>query len=183
MGGPNQHTNPVTDQDRDAVRTLHAQGLGRNEIARRIGRGTRTVSVIAAELGLTFDRAEMTEVATKVRQADLAERRTILAEALVDDAMRLTEQMWQPAKVFNIGGKDNTYTEKAVDEPPADAKRALMLAAGQAIQRSVQLVPPVTATGEDDARSVLGRMMAGLATVWNDQQQAAGADEGAGDAP
>lgn len=141
MGGPNQHTNPVTDQDRDAVRTLHAQGLGRNEIARRIGRGTRTVSVIAAELGLTFDRAAMTETATNNRKAQLAARRMDLAEDLQTDAERLTEQMWQPSVVFNFGGKDNTFEKRPVDEPPADAKKALMSAAGIAIDRSLKLAP------------------------------------------
>lgn len=179
---PANYLSPVTDEERAEVRRLHAEGLGRNEIARTIGRGTRTVSVIAAALGLTFDRAAMTETATKVRQADLAERRTILAEALVDDAMRLTEQMWQPAKVFNFGGKENTYEVRDVPEPPADAKRALMLAAGQAIQRSIQLVPPVHSEGEEDARSVLGRVMTGLVDLYN-ERQTAGADEGAGDAP
>lgn len=131
----------VDDNDRQAVAELHAQGLGRNEIARRINRGTRTVSVIAAALGLRFDNAEMTEVATRVRNADLAEKRAILADALTDDALRLTAQMWEPAKVFNFGGKDNTYLEHDVDEPPADAKRALMGAAGMAVDRSLKLVP------------------------------------------
>lgn len=179
---PNQNSNPVTEEDRQAIRDLHAQGHGRNEIARRLQRGGRTISVEAWAMGLTFDNAAMTETATKVRQADLAERRTILAEALIDDALRLTEQMWQPAKIYNFGGKDNTYKERPVDEPPADAKRSLMLAAGQAIQRSIQLVPPVHSEGEDDARSVLGRMMTGLVDLYN-ERQAAGTDEGAGDAP
>jgi hypothetical protein len=177
MGGT-----PVTDEDRQAVADMHAAGLGRNEIARQLKRSGRTISLIAIDLGLTFDNAEMTQVATKVRQADLAEKRTILAEALIDDALRLTEQMWQPAKIYNFGGKDNEYNERPVDEPPADAKRALMLAAGQAVQRSVQLVPPVHTEGEDDARSVLSRMMTGLVDLYN-ERQAAGADEGAGDAP
>jgi hypothetical protein len=173
---------PVTDEEREQIRALHAQGLGRNEIARAIGRGTRTVSVQAAKLGLVFDNAEMTDAATRVRKAQLAARRMDLAEALQEDAERLTEQMWEPAVVYSFGGKDNTYEKRDVDEPPADAKKALMGAAGMAIDRSLKLVPPVHTDGEDDARSVLGRMMAGLAEVWN-EQQAAGADEGAGDAP
>jgi len=171
---------PLDDDEIQAIRDLHAQGLGRNEIARAIGRGTRTVSVHAADMGLAFDRAEMTETATRVRAADLAEKRAILAEALTDDALRLSEQMWQPAKVFNIGGKDNTYTDKDVPEPPADAKRALMGAAGMAIDRSLKLVPPVHGDGADEARSMVGKIMTGLAAIYEEQQAA---DEGAGDAP
>jgi transposase len=134
---------PVGEADEEAVRRLHAQGLGRNEIARRIGRGQRTVSVIAARLDLTFD-VTMTEEATRHRVAQLAEKRAILADALTDDALRLTAQMWEPAVVFNIGGKDNEYTEQAVPEPPAADKRALMAAATAAAAQSLRLVPPET---------------------------------------
>ncbi|MFK8910647.1 hypothetical protein [Streptomyces sp. YS-3] len=45
-----------TDEEGGAVRQLHAQGLGRNEIARRLNWGTRTVSVIAADLGPSAPR-------------------------------------------------------------------------------------------------------------------------------
>jgi hypothetical protein len=126
------------------IRALHAEQVPRNEIARRLGIGTRTVSVIAVKLGLTFDLAAMTETATQNRKAQLAARRMDLAEALQEDAERLTEQMWEPSVVFNFGGKDNTYEKRSVDEPPADAKRSLMGAAGMAIDRSLKLVPAET---------------------------------------
>ena len=140
-GGLNGDQRAVDENDYRLVAELHAQGLGRNEIARQINRGTRTVSVIAARLNLTFNRT-MTEEATRARKADLEERRAILAEALQTDAEQLTEQLWQPAKVFNIGGSANTYTDHEVNEPPADAKKALMAAAGIAIEKSLKLVPP-----------------------------------------
>ncbi|MFF3398257.1 helix-turn-helix domain-containing protein [Streptomyces sp. NPDC002659] len=145
---------PVTEEDFNAVRDLHAQGFGRNEIARQINRAQRTVSLIAQELGLEFD-VTMTEVATRHRIAQLEEKRTILAEALTDDALKLTEQLWQPAKVFNIGGKDNVYTEQEVPEPPADAKRALMAAAVAAANQSVRLVPPKDTDGAEEVGSLL----------------------------
>ncbi|MCX5587557.1 helix-turn-helix domain-containing protein [Streptomyces erythrochromogenes] len=141
----NNRDNPVTDAEREQIRRLHAEGHGRNEIARRTGRGTRTISVQCAAMNLVFDNTA-TEAATAARNAQLAEKRSILADALVDDALRLTEQMWQPAKVYNIGGKDNTYTEQLVPEPPAADKRALMTAATAAAAQSLRLVPPETET-------------------------------------
>ncbi|MFG2900965.1 hypothetical protein ACGFZH_28250 [Streptomyces zaomyceticus] len=169
---------PVGEADEEAVRQLHAEGLGRNEIARRMGRGTRTVSVIAARLGLEFT-TEQTEKATKHRMAQLAEKRAILAEALTDDALRLSAQVWEPATVFNFGGKDNTFEKREMPEPPAADKRALMSAATTAAAQSLRLVPPVTETGEDDAKSMLGKVLSGLTQVWNEHQAA---DEGDGDA-
>lgn len=54
---------PVTDEERERVRQLHAEGKGRNEIAEILGRGGRTISTIAKDLGLSFSRA------AEVRQA------------------------------------------------------------------------------------------------------------------
>ncbi|MFE5591456.1 helix-turn-helix domain-containing protein [Streptomyces sp. NPDC056549] len=136
---------PVGEDDERQVRDLHAQGLGRNEIARRLERSGRTISIIAARLNLEFT-TEGTEKATRHRTAQLAEKRAILADALTDDALRLTAQMWEPAVVYNIGGKDNSYTEEQVPEPPAADKRALMAAATAAAAQSLRLVPPETDT-------------------------------------
>jgi hypothetical protein len=167
----------VTQDDYDLVRRLHAEGLGRNEIGRRINRAQRTVSVIAAELGLEFDTT-MTEEATRHRVAQLAALRAETAIDLHVDAMRLTQAMWEPGKVFAFGGRDNVYRDHDVDEPPAIDKKNLMAAAGIALEKSMKLVPPVTETGEDDARSMLGKMMTGLQQVWNEQQRAPRGDEG-----
>jgi hypothetical protein len=132
---------PLNEAEIQRIRELHAQGKGRNEIGRIIGRSQRTISVYAARMHLEFDRT-MTEAATRARKADLEERRVILAEALQGDAERLTEQLWQKAKVFNFGGKDNTFEEREVDEPPFDAKKNIMAAAGIAIEKSLKLCPP-----------------------------------------
>ncbi|MFJ8146033.1 helix-turn-helix domain-containing protein [Streptomyces sp. NPDC096048] len=167
----------VTDAERAEILRLHGEGKGRNEIARLIGRAQRTVSLICAEEGLVFD-VTMTEDATRARVAQLAALRTETAMDLHLDAMRLTQQMWEPGKIFNFGGKDNTYREEPVDEPPAIDKKNLMAAAGIALEKSMRLVPPVTETGEDDARSMLGKMMNGLQQVWNEQQAAPRGDEG-----
>ncbi|MEU6649499.1 hypothetical protein ABZ904_08630 [Streptomyces sp. NPDC046900] len=166
MTQPNQYRAPVTEADYARVRELHAQGLGRNAIAREIGRAQRTVSVIAAELNLSFDTA-LTEDATRARVAQLAALRADTALDLHLDALKLTQAMWEPAKVFNIGGKDNTYTEHDVDEPPALDKKALMTAAGIALEKSLKLVPPADDAGADDARSMLGQLMRGLKAAYD----------------
>jgi hypothetical protein len=169
----------------EQIRALHAADIPRNEIARQLGIGTRTVSVYATRLGLTFANAEMTETATRVRKAQLAARRMDLAEALQEDAERLTEQMWEPAIVYSFGGKDNTYEKRDVDEPPADAKKALMGAAGMAIDRSLKLVPSEETAAEDEAKSMLGKLVIGLTGVYEDAKRelAAEAEEAAGESP
>jgi hypothetical protein len=176
---------PITDDDRAEIRYLHAQGKGRNEIARIMRRSGRTISEEAAEMGLSFARAAEVRQATEIRTADLAKMRTDLAYDLTVDAVRLREQLWEPCTLISFGGKDNTVATKQVDEPPALEKKNLMTTLGVAIDRSTRLVPVKDDTGADAAKSMVGQLMAGLTAVYREQQQEAsgGEDEGAGDAP
>ncbi|WP_318202952.1 hypothetical protein [Streptomyces sp. SCL15-4] len=174
---------PVTEADYDEVRRLHAQGLGRNAIAREMGRGPRTVSVIAAELGLVFD-VTMTEEATRHRVAQLAALRAETAIDLHLDALKLTQSMWEPAVIYNFGGKDNNYNSRHVDEPPAMDKKNLMAAAGIALEKSLKLVPPAEDSGAEDARSMLGQLMVGLKAAYNlAVAEEAGGEEAEGESP
>lgn len=175
---------PVTDEDRAEMARLHAEGHGRNEIARRVNRAQRTVSVECAKMNLIFD-VTMTEIATRHRVAHLEEKRSILADALTDDALRLSEQAWQPTTVFHFGGKDNTYEEKTFPEAPAAEKRLLMTAATAAAAESRRLVPPSEDTGAAAGRSMIGQLMAGLRSVYDEQTEegAAATEEAEGESP
>lgn len=141
----------------DEFRELHAQGLGRNAIAREMGVAPVCVSRTAAHLGLTFDRSKI-QAATQARLADLAERRSLLAEDLIGDAEKLRQQIWEPHLYWDWGGKDHDYDEKTADEPTPADKRALMGAAGMAIDRSLKLAPTEETSGLDNAKSMLGSL-------------------------
>lgn len=132
---------PVTDEERQEVARLHGEGMSRNDIARTMGRSGYTISTIAKDLGLSFERGPEVIAATKARQTDLAALRSQLALDLTYDAMRLRGQVWEPATIYAFGGKDNTYAEESVPEPPALDKKTLMTAAGIAIDRSLKLAP------------------------------------------
>lgn len=166
---------PITDEDREAVKRLHAEGRPRNAIAREIGRSGSTVSKIADSLGLTFDRAETTAVATAARSADLASRRVALAEALHDDAERLRVQLWQPHEYFDWGGSNHSFDKHTAPQPTPADKRALMGAVSVAVDKSLKLVPPRDEQGAADAVSMLDQLAAGIRAIAAQQ----GADEGA----
>ena len=157
-------TGTISEDRFDEFRALHAKGLGRNAIAREMGIAPVVISRTAEYLGLTFDRSQI-QAATEARLADLAERRSLLAEVLLDDAEKLRAQMWKPAVVYAFGGKDNVYTEEPVSEPPPADKRALMATAATAIDRSLKLVPPLEEAGVDNAASMLDNLAAGIAAL------------------
>lgn len=130
---------PYTDEEREAVRSRHAGGMGRNQISRETGIHTRKVSKIAEELGLTFKRAAWVREAVEAKQVDAKARRAALAIALLDDAERMRAQLFAPMTAFAFGGKDNTYAEHEIPEPTVRDKRDLMGAIGAAIDRAVKL--------------------------------------------
>ena len=114
------------------LRDLHGQGLTLTAIAKQIGRDKGTVSVKAKALGLTWDRSA-TQAATRAKVADAKARRAQLKIDLLSDAARLREQLWEPARVINFGGKDNTLTETTLEEPLFADKLKIMQAASSAI--------------------------------------------------
>jgi hypothetical protein len=144
----------LTDHELEQIRTLHAAGQGRNDIARTLNRSGAVISKACAELGLSFDRSAV-QAATEARKADAAAKRALLQVDLLDDAQRLRAQLWQPATVFNFGGKDNTYEERTLDEPPFADKLKIMQAVGAAVDRSLRLAEHDADGGLEQAKSLL----------------------------
>ncbi|MFE7233915.1 hypothetical protein ACFVAF_25260 [Streptomyces sp. NPDC057596] len=166
-------------QDRwDELRELHAQGKGRNVISREMGITNSVVSRTAAHLGLEFDRSKI-EAATRARLADLAERRTLLAEQFHDVAEDSLDQIYQPTTVYAFGGKDNEFNEHTFDQAPPTERRALVAAAGAATDRSLKLAPPEVSGGADEAKSMLGKLAEGISALVNQdtEQPESGEDE------
>lgn len=152
---PSPDRRPVTDADRKRVRELHAQGLSRNEIARQSGRSQRTVSRLAAEMGLSFERAGATAKATEAKKADGATRRAQLQLDALAAAQKLMGQMFAPALVYNFGGKENDYNSTTLDEPPFRDKRDIANAIQALANTALRLAEYDKATGSDDEKGML----------------------------
>lgn len=171
----------ITDHDREQVRLLHAEGHSRNEIARRIGRGGRTVTRIAAELGLDFDRAR-TAAATEAKMIDAKARRAAIIEGLYDvaeDELAYLKQDEEYRLVEVSLGKPVKY---AVARLPAQDRKALVSSISTATTAAARLEALDTNNGVDDGVSMLGKLVSGLTAAYNAMNEE-GDSEGAGDAP
>ncbi len=159
---------PVTQADKDRVAELHRQDptMSRNKIAELIGRDGRVVSRIAAELGINFAGRERTRAATEAKVIDARAKRAALANKLLDDAERLRGQLFAQCKVYNFGGKDNTFEQATIDEPSFRDKRDLMGAIGLAIEKAVRLDEYDADTGIPAAKSMLSVLFAGLGDAY-----------------
>jgi transposase-like protein len=157
---------PITDEDRRRVRDLHAAGESRNAIAEAIGRSGATVSKIADELGLSFDRSAV-KAATEAKVADARARRAALMLDLLDDAARLRKQLWVETTYIDHGGKEFYEARWTQPEPSAVDKLKLMQATATAANTSMKLEEHDTGSGGvDGAKSMLGALAAGLQAAY-----------------
>lgn len=153
---------PVDAPTRARVLDLHAAGRSRNAIARELNLSGSTVSRIVAEAGRSFDRAE-TRAATVAAVDDARARRARLAADLLADAERLRAQLWAPITLGAFGGRDNTWNEVRLAEPPPAEKRTILAAVHSAIRDHIELVRVDAARAEvDQVRGVLGDIMDGI---------------------
>lgn len=153
---------PVTPELRAQVAEAHGRGLGRNAIAREVGCSSATVTKIAREAGLSFDRSE-TELATRARLIDLAEHRAVLARSFQLRAQELLEAMEGAVVIGNFGGRDNTWNETLLDEPTIEGKKALVTAAATAARAASELVrADLASTSTAEATGMVDALEKGL---------------------
>lgn len=157
---------PITEEDKRRVRDLHAAGESRNAIAEAIGRSGASVSKIAKELGLSFDRSKV-KAATEAKVADARARRAALMLDLLDDAARLRKQLWVETTYIDHGGKEFYEARWTQPEPSAVDKLKLMQATATAANTSMKLEEHDTGSGGvDGAKSMLGALAAGLQAAY-----------------
>ena len=167
---------PLTQADRDRVRELHAAGRNRNQIAKDIDRSGATVSKLAAELGLSFDR-EQVKAATDAKVADAREKRSQLMLDYLTDAQRLRQQLWGATEYREHGGRDFVCRKWTQPEPTPADKLKLMQASATAAASSLKLDHHDADRGADGAKSMLGALAAGLQAAYDQLEHEDQADD------
>ncbi|WP_100811774.1 helix-turn-helix domain-containing protein [Microbacterium sp. BR1] len=146
---------PVEANVRMRAIELIKSGMPRNAIARELSIAPSSVSRIAAEEELSFDRANQTASATAARQHDLKVRRLELIDELMAKAADHIVAIDQPFLTFNIGGKDNVYTEHTLDRAPTGDILNLHRAASLAMKDARELIHDDDDEGVAEAESML----------------------------
>lgn len=153
---------PLTDDEREKIKQLHAAGKGRNAIATEIKRSGYTVSKAIKEMGLAFDESQTVE-ATASRVAKMRDRRVDLAEKLLNDVELIHQRLWS----------EHTYYERGTDSlipvtlplPPLRDLRDGYSALQIALKGHTELIAGSTDATVESKRSVLANLIAGIHDV------------------
>jgi predicted transcriptional regulator len=150
---------PVDPDTRARAIELIGEGMPRNAIARELRIAPSSVSGIAKDAGLTFERATATASATAARQHDLKVRRLELIDELMSKAADHLVAIDQPFLAFSFGGKENTYAEHELDRPPTGDILNLHRAASIALKDARELIRDDDDEGVAEAESMLMNLM------------------------
>ncbi len=151
----------IPDDKRAAILADIRAGLkSRNQIARDHGVSAGTVSNVAAQADVTFDRSK-TKSATAAAVADSRARREAIRARLLDKADTLLDLMDRPYKVFAFAGRDGDYREHERDRPPPSELRNLMVSAATALDKHMAL-DRHDSSDPGEVASLLGALLGGL---------------------
>lgn len=136
----------ISDEVRSAVvadlRKTHGTPEGTmRAVAARHGISLASVRRIGTAAGVVGGEVTLASAQNAVKVAALtnAQRRERLASRLLDAAERALADMESPAKIYNFGGRDNTYNERNVDRPPTQDQRNLAIIAGVMLDKHAVL--------------------------------------------
>lgn len=160
-------TGRVTDDERAAIVAILRETENVRETARRTGRSKSCVSAIARSIeGLDIAGRPQTKTATEAKVADNVAKRELLKASLLDDAIRLRAQLWEPAvekkpMVVSKGGDAGSMVlevETHLDQPTFADKQRIMTSVGIATDKVIALerLDPVKGT---EGRSVLEQLV------------------------
>jgi transposase-like protein len=133
-GGPARKR--LTDEEREQIADAIRAGRPRNEIARAFDRSQGTVSRIARQAGLEFDRS-ITKQATEAKQSDNAHRLEILKGRFLEESERLLSEMTSPTTVIKF--HQGEWFETDLDQPTHIDQRNIMWTAGGAIRNYLEI--------------------------------------------
>lgn len=149
---------PIPEGTRAAILAdIQAGEKGCNAIAREHEVSPDTVRGIASSAGIlnAFSRTK-TENATRAKTADLAARRTAIAEMLLDDIEKMRDRAWSEYQVVTSGPLGAEITTLKL--PPLRDAQAAYTSIGISLDKHLALVRHDGDTGGDleNARSLLG---------------------------
>ena len=164
---------PLTTDERQAILDTFHDTDNVRETAKRHGRSPSTVSEIISKAGLIPSGRSQTKTACDARRVDTAARIEVLKSDILDDVRRLRVALWEPcvekkALVVSDGvhaGAHVEIVEIHYDRPPFSDQQRIMTSVGIGVDKLRVLEQVGTGTGEGQGKSLIERLVEGLAAA------------------
>jgi transposase-like protein len=155
----------IPDEQREAILTdIRAGGLSCRAIAKRHGVSPATVSALARDNGLTFERSDTkTRAATRARIFDAKQARADMVERLHGDAERIRQRAWQPCTTLVGSGASAAWV--TTNLPSFRDQQAAYTSLGIALDKAMALERYDDDQGMTAGRNMLGDLMSALGMV------------------
>ncbi|GAA4871747.1 helix-turn-helix domain-containing protein [Saccharopolyspora cebuensis] len=151
---------PLTANERDRIREMHATGATRNTIATALGRSPSTVSTAARAMDLSFDRTA-TAAATQARTRDYAARRAALLGRMYGRSEHIVDRLDAPTYKHTATTVNGIETAE-LDHVPAEAERHLSGALSGYLTAAAKLEAIDAGNKSEGAQSMLGNLAEAL---------------------
>jgi len=131
----------LSQAKRDAILSdVQAGIMGCRAIAAKHDVSSSTVSLLARrEAGPEAFARFGPQRATMARSVDAKAARQALEQRFLAECGALLDELHIPYLAYSFGGKENTYAEHKLDNPPDTAKRNLMVAAAVAMDKALAI--------------------------------------------
>jgi transposase-like protein len=155
----------IPDEQRQAILTDIRDGrLSCRKIAQAHGVSPATVSALAREHGLTFERSHpKTRAATRARIYDARQARADMAEKLRGDAERLRQRAWQPCTTLVGTGVSAAWV--TTNLPSFRDQQAAYTSLGIVLDKAMALERYDDDQGLTVGQTMLGDLMSALGVV------------------
>lgn len=160
---------PIEPETRAQIIALAREGIGRNEIARRLKVAGATVTAVTEPEGIVFDWSS-TDLATRARRVQVGAMRTDLAHAALLRAGEMLESMSAPIELVHYQAKtehdSGGWKRTILDGPTPSDMRNMATVFGILTSRAADLLRSTAGGGANaDVVSVLGGIGEALSAV------------------
>jgi transposase-like protein len=129
-------TKRLSDAEREKIADAIRDGKHRNEICREFGRSAGTVTKIAQDHGLAFDRSA-TKHATEALKVDNANAFEMAKNRLLEEFNKALDELHAPAE--SMKWHEGKLLQQQIPEPTFTDKRHIMFRANGAIQYALAI--------------------------------------------
>ncbi|UAK38434.1 hypothetical protein K8O93_01115 [Gordonia bronchialis] len=149
----------LTEEEKAKVRELHADGMGRNKIAKATGIPPASVSEFCEDEGLKFSTKPYLKKGRMEYQASLREMREQVARKNVEQALKLHARIEGDTYKHYVRNRNDELVLVELPEAPVSEMATIMNTIGRAMDTHVALLDSLGDKTAEEEKSMLDGLL------------------------